>query len=193
MCIVKIHGHDNQYLDGTQERVRTAKLVPVWASGTTAQIVPVQNLSRCRAPKLPALRQKTQLYHDASPNTVSQHSVVLPSRRQHSRRLIDSLSCQAHPPADPNPQCLDPRQPGQQCRRRQKQKTSWSRSLLRPRQDFRTGSQRSKTAWKGQALVPGRSDAFDRQARPEGFRQLVSASGGGAITFCAPPNSQETA
>lgn len=149
--------------------------------------------SRSREPKLPALRQKTQLHHDAAPNTVSQHSVVLPSRCHHSRHLIDSLSCQAHPPADPNPQCLDPRQAGQQCRRHQKQKTSWSRSLLRPRQDFRTRPQGSKTAWKGQTLVPRWPDTFDREARPEGLRQLVSASGGGAITFCAPPNRQETA
>lgn len=126
--------------------------------------------SRSREAKLPALRQKTQLHHDASPNTVSQHSVVLPSRRQQFRHLIDSLSCQAHPPADPNPQCLDPRQAGQQCRRHQKQKTSWSRSLLRPRQDFRTRPQGSKTAWKGQTLVPRWSDTFDREAWPEGFR-----------------------
>lgn len=104
---------------------------------------------------------------NASPNLPSQRLPVLQGIGQCSRHLLDRLS---HWPLSPDPSCLYPGQPRQQPRRHSYQEASRSRSLLRTWKDLWSWSQGSEAAWKGQPLVSGWSDSFDRQAWSKGFQ-----------------------
>ena len=103
-------------------------------------------------------------------NEAAHTAAVLQDDSQGSCLVADRLPRR---PLAPDPKCVHPRQPRQQPRRHSPEEASWSWSFIRTWKDIWSWSQGSEAAWKGQAVVPGWSDTFDRQAWSKGFQQLV--------------------
>lgn len=73
-------------------------------------------------------------------------------------------------PLRPDQKRIHPRQLVRQPGRLPQAHSQGSRSFVRLWQDFGSWYERPKVPWKGQAMVPGWSDALDRLSRPQGFR-----------------------
>lgn len=118
----------------------------------------------------PDSRPRRPFHDDASSNLSLQHAAVLQDDRQCPRIVVDCLPRRS---LAPDPKCVHPRQPRQHPRCYAPEEASWSWSFVWTRKDIWSRSQGSEAARKGQAMVPGWTDTFDRQARSKGFQQLV--------------------